>query len=277
MKDRFRERARAWGVAVEHAFETETSVIGFGLRDRQAVVLKVLKRQGDEWASGQVVRAFQGHGVVRVHEYLDGAMLLERLMPGHSLVGMALDGRDNEAIDILADVVRHMSARTPPASCATVHDWAKVFERYPASGDDSIPRDLVEEGYRRFLVLASSQQQPHLLHGDLHHYNVLLDSDRGWLAIDPKGVVGETEYEIGAILRNPIEQPDLFLSTATVERRIAQIANGLSVSIDRVLGWGFAQAVLSAIWCVEDGFTVNAWNPALRLANVIRPMLPASP
>ena len=42
-----------------------------------------------------------------------------------------------------------------------------------------------------------------LLHGDLQHYNVLLDKDRGWVAIDPKGVVGELEYEVGALLRNP--------------------------------------------------------------------------
>jgi streptomycin 6-kinase len=43
-----------------------------------------------------------------------------------------------------------------------------------------------------------------LLHGDLQHYNVLLDRKRGWLAIDPKGVVAEGEFELGAALRNPI-------------------------------------------------------------------------
>jgi streptomycin 6-kinase len=40
---------------------------------------------------------------------------------------------------------------------------------------------------------------------DLHHYNVLSDSGRGWLAIDPKGLVGEVEYEVGAAIRNPID------------------------------------------------------------------------
>lgn len=51
---------------------------------------------------------------------------------------------------------------------------------------------------------------------DLQHYNVLFDDARGWLAIDPKGVVGEVEYEIGAILRNPIERPDLFAAPEIV-------------------------------------------------------------
>lgn len=59
-----------------------------------------------------------------------------------------------------------------------------------------------------------------LLHGDLHHYNVRFDRDHGWNAIDPKGVVGEFEYEVGALLRNPIKQPEIFTDPATIERRI---------------------------------------------------------
>ncbi len=51
--------------------------------------------------------------------------------------------------------------------------------------------------------LLLSQGEPVLLHGDLHHYNLLQHQDT-WLAIDPKGVVGEREFEIGAFLRNPV-------------------------------------------------------------------------
>lgn len=106
--------------------------------------------------------------------------------------------------------------------------------------------------------------------------NVLFDSDRGWLAIDPKGVVGEVEHEIGAALRNPFEQPDLFASRSTIERRLKQFTRRLNLDYERTLAWGFAQAVLSAIWGIEDGFVVDATNPSLRLAEVIRPMLGAA-
>lgn len=116
-------------------------------------------------------------------------------------------------------------------------------------------------------------RQPRLLHGDLQHYNVLFDSDCGWLAIDPKGVVGEVEYEVGAVLRNPFERPELFLSRPTIERRLEQFTTRLDLDYQRALAWGFAQAVLSAIWEIEDGFAVDTTNPALRLAEVIRPML----
>jgi streptomycin 6-kinase len=298
--DRIQLHAREWRVIVEDTFETESSVIAFGTRDmdgagsrKQEVVLKVVKQPGDEWHSGEVLAAFNGHGFVQVYEHAPGAVLLQRLRPGNSLVDLSLHGRDEEATDILAGIIQQMSSvessiasvelptserespnpRAPLQHCPTVHDWAKAFERYIATGDKQIPMDLVMAGQRVYRHLCSSQQRPILLHGDLQHYNVLFDSDRGWLAIDPKGVFGEIEYEIGAALRNPLAQPELFLLPATIERRLGQFTSRLNLNYERTLAWGFAQAVLSAIWGVEDGFTVDATNPALGLAAVMRPML----
>lgn len=264
---------RAWSVVVDETLETESSFIGFGRRGSQPVVLKVLRRPGDEWRSGEILNAFGGRGVVQVYEHIEGAVLLERLRPGNSLVEMALNGRDDEATEILADVIQKMSPCRSVNQCATVQDWAKGFERYAASGDDQIPKNLVEEGHRIYSQLCDSQSQPRLLHGDLQHYNVLWDSDRGWLAIDPKGVVGEIEYEIGAALRNPCERPELFASQSTIERRLERFVSRLNLDFKRALAWGFAQAILSAIWDVEDGFAVDSRNPALMLAAGIRPML----
>lgn len=220
-----------------------------------------------------MLEAFRGNGVVRVHEHVEGALLLERLRPGDSLVAMAVEGRDEEATAILADVIQRMFGCEPPTGCATLHDWASGFQRYSASGDRRIPEHLVEEGHRWYSQLCASQRQPRLLHGDLHHSNVLFDSGRGWLAIDPKGVIGEVEYEIGAVLRNPAERPDLFASSEIVERRLKHFARRLNLDFERALGWGLAQAILSAIWGIEDGFTVDAKDPSLRLAHAIQPML----
>jgi streptomycin 6-kinase len=133
---------------------------------------------------------------------------------------------------------------------------------------------LVQEAEGIYRSLAGSQKQTMLLHGDLHHYNVLFDSNRGWVAIDPKGVVGELEYELGAIVRNPGEVPDFYISRAVVERRLKQLTDALGLNFDRALSWSFAQAVLSAIWDVEDGFPVTADHPSLRLAEVTRHMNP---
>lgn len=270
---RIKQHAREWRVVVEESFETETSVISFVRRDGQSLVLKVVKEEGDEWRAGEVLNAFEGNGVTRVYEHTGGAMLVERLCPGTSLATLALASNDEEATEILAAVIESMSPREPPKGCPTIGDWARGFERYLATGDDRIPRDLVEWGRQLFLDLCSTQSRTRLLHGDLQHYNVLLDSQRGWLAIDPKGVVGELEYETGAILRNPFERPDLFLSLVTIERRLKQLSNKLNLDFERTLAWAFAQSVLSAIWETEDGVEIDASNPSLKLAQVIRPML----
>jgi streptomycin 6-kinase len=272
------ERVRDWGVVVQNTFETQSSFIAFGKRGNQSVVLKVIRQPGDEWRCGEVLAAFDGRGTARVYEYIEGAALLERLNPGTSLASIALEGRDEEATEILADVIGRMSRAPEPAperfkAFVSAQVWGKGFQRYLASGDNQIPRSLVEQGQRLYFDLCASQRDVRLLHGDLQHYNVLFDSDRGWLAIDPKGVIGEIEYEIGASLRNPYEKPDLFASPETVERRLRCFEAKLKLNADRVLAWGYAQAVLSAIWSVEDGFAVDAGNPSLRLANTIRPIL----
>jgi streptomycin 6-kinase len=194
-------------------------------------------------------------------------------MPGHSLVSMATGGNDDEATGVLAGVIEQMSGCTPPKRCAAVQDWGKGFDRYVATGDRQIPGDLVEEAARCYAQLAASQRQTSLLHGDLQHYNVLSDSRRGWLAIDPKGVVGELEYELGAALRNPIERPVLFTSPKTIEIRLDRFARTLSLDRERALRWAFAQAVLSAIWSVDDGLTIDAKSPVIGLAKTLRAMV----
>jgi Aminoglycoside/hydroxyurea antibiotic resistance kinase len=92
-----------------------------------------------------------------------------------------------------------------------------------------------------------------LLHGDLHHENVLRSDRAGWLAIDVAGVLGEPAFDVGALLHNPwpglLDAPD---SRRVLARRMDVLADGLGVDRDRVSGWGFAFSVLSAIWCDED-------------------------
>jgi len=262
--------AQQWGVAITRAQETTGSLVAFGLRDQTRVVLKISKQRGDEWHAGDVLRAFAGDGTVRLYESEAGAVLLERLDPGTELVELVRQGNDEWATKILAEVIKQMAHHPPPTSCPTVVQWGRGFDRYLNSGDAQIPLDLVNEARGSFRRLADSQRGTMLLHGDLQHYNVLFDSTRGWVAIDPKGVVGELEYEIGALVRNPIEQPDFLASRDVIERRLGILTKMLELDYQRALEWSFAQAVLSAIWEVEDGHPVDSDNPALKLAHTLR-------
>lgn len=266
-------KAAEWNVLLEETRETASSLIGFGVRDGRRVVLKLTKSAGDESHSGAVLRAFNGNGAVRVIEAETSAVLLERLEPGDELVSLVRRGADDEATAILADLIAKLANHRAPKECPTIADWGRGFDRYLQSDDRQVPRKLVVEAQQLYQHLASSQQTTMLLHGDLQHYNVLLDRSRGWIAIDPKGVVGELEYEIGALLRNPVEQPELFTNCKMIERRLEILCHRLKLDYSRTLRWSFAQAVLSAIWDVEDGNVVEADHHALLLAHVVRSML----
>lgn len=272
VRSRFEDRIRAWRIVVERIAETESSILAFGRRGDQRVVLKVIRNRGDEWRAAEILDAFDGKGMVRAYEYVDGAMLLEGLSPATSVVRIAINGDDERATEILAKVIGKMSPGTPVNTVSTIEDWAKGFGRYVASGSAGIPERLVSEAHRVYMALCGSQSRPRLLHGDLHHDNVVFDSERGWLAIDPKGVVGEPEYEVGAVLRNPYEKPELFSDRSTIEKRVDRLARELSLDAPRILAWAFAQTVLSAIWAVEDGVALEPDNPWITLANAIRTM-----
>jgi streptomycin 6-kinase len=266
-------KAAAWNVTLEETRETASSWLGFGVRDGRRVVLKVMKTAGDEMRSGEVLRGFAGDGVVEVYEAELGAVLLQRLEPGDDLVTLVRRGDDDNATRILADVIARLAGHEPPLATVTVADWSHGFDRYEQSADEQIPSGLVREAHEMYRELANSQRTTMLLHGDLQHYNVLFDTKRGWVAIDPKGVAGELEYEVGALLRNPIELPQLFSNRATIERRLKILTSLLPLNHKRALRWSFAQAVLSAIWDIEDGCSINPTHPALLLAQSLRSML----
>jgi streptomycin 6-kinase len=271
--DLLETRTLRWGVTIEETIETPTSVIGFGRRGNDRVVIKITKEECDESHAGEVLRAFNGAGAVRVLESETGAVLLEQLEPGDQLVELVRRGRDDDATSILAKVIEQLSQHTAPPNTSTVFDWARGFDRYLATRDKQVPDDLVTQARELYRVLANSQEEPMLLHGDLQHYNVLSDEVRGWVAIDPKGVVAELEYEIGSVLRNPVEQPEFLASVNTIERRLDILVDTLRLDRARVIAWSFSQAVLSAIWEIEDGYNIRPDNTALRLARTLKPML----
>ena len=119
-----------------------------------------------------------------------------------------------------------------------------------------------------FFELLESSEPPVLLHGDLHHDNVLSTIEGEYLAIDPKGVLGERCYEVGAFLRNP--SLDLLKKEKLgkiMRRRVDMIVERLGFERERVIGWGISQAVLSAIWCDEDG--VDCMEGMMRVAEIL--------
>ena len=203
--------------------------------------------------------AFGGSGAARLvaSDASRGALLLERLEPGTPLTALCEedDGAATSAAAAVMRSLRRTSLRQPHLF-PTAADWGLGFERCRAHFDGNtgpFPPKLFEEAQSLYAELLRTSAPPALLHGDLHHGNILAAERASWLAIDPQGVVAEPAYEVGALLRNPL--PQLLRTSNPVrvtERRIAQLSDELGYERARVRGWGLAQAVLSAWWTIED-------------------------
>ena len=253
LDERFATYTRDWRVKVDEIRWTETSQLGFGTRDNRPVVLKVIRRENsEEWQCGRVLEAFGGAGVIRPIVHSPGAVLLPRLVPGSELVSLNLAGRDDEATEIIASLLRRMSdSPVDLADSRSVDQLLSEFTTFRDGGRDFIPSSDVERAETLFSELCATQRDIRLLHGDLHHYNVLFDEDAGWVAIDPWGVRGEIEFEIGAALRNPVDLPNLLGDPGVVARRLDTYERALGLDADRALKWAFATTVLAILWPAE--------------------------
>jgi streptomycin 6-kinase len=240
--------------------------------DRTPVVLKVHAPTGEFEHESTAIKLFAGHGMVRLldcdadHQ----VMLLERLQPGRLLKDIQ---DDEKATSYAAGVMRRLWRPAPVQHpFPTVQDWGKGFERLRThynGGCGPFPPRLLDKAETLFAELSASMAEPVLLHGDLHHENILSAERQPWLAIDPKGLIGEPAYETGDLLRNQLPKEHL-RSAQTVRmlrRRIDQLAEELTLDRQRVRDWGIAQAVLAVWWGIED--SDHVWAEALACAEML--------
>jgi streptomycin 6-kinase len=223
----------------------------------------------------ETLAAYDGAGAVRLLAYDEtrGALLLEAAEPG-TLARELVPGRDLVATAALITVMRRLHAAPAPSTVVSLatrdrRSFDGYLRRHPDHGP--LPRRLVERARTLHSELSTSASAAVLLHGDLHHDNVLRARREPWLAIDPHGVVGDPGYEVGAMLYNP--QPDnrdpALLDL--VPARIEQLADGLGLPVERAVAWGFVQAVLSEVWTTEGGGTPG--SRALDVALQLEPRL----
>jgi len=271
--------ARRWSLTLSPPFPNLTFnyVAPASRADGTEAVLKVGVPNKELRTQAAALRAFGGRGSVRLLESdADaGVLLLERLRPGAVLTTLADEAHDDEATRVAASVMRGLWCPAPPGhDFPTVADWGRSFASLRArsgGGTGPLPTAQVEEAESLFAELLASSGPPVLLHGDLHHDNILSASRQPWLAIDPKGVVGEPAYEVGALLRNLWPERHAHQDPRRLlERRAHRLAEELGMDRARVRGWAVAQAVLSAVWSVEDGD--ESWEAAMADAELLAAM-----
>jgi streptomycin 6-kinase len=194
-----------------------------------------------------------------------GLLLLERLTPGTMLVTLE---NDDEATSIAAQVLRLIQHTAPGGKdFIPLKKWFDGLTGLRARFNGStgpFPPKTVEIIEHLIPEIFNEDRPQVLLHGDFHHYNIL-NSERGWLVIDPKGVIGAAEYEVGPFLVNPIEvMPDETEAIRRTQRRIAIFAEQLGFDRQRLLRWATCFSLLSSWWDVDEngkgGEFSRAWT-----------------
>ncbi len=212
----------------------------------------VLKMGCDAEVSRNEYRAlqhFRGSGSIRVLDYDEAhsALLLEATIPGLSL--NRLQSKE-EAISAYAKVVQALSSAPQPSEdFPHVRVWLESIEKL---NDPRVDPDWINKAQSLKQILLSSSEPEYLCHGDLHFDNVLSQRN-GFMAIDPKGIIGEMAFEASAfdcLSPEEIENPN-FDSTLLL-RRIDLLAAALKLNPERLLGWIFLRVMLSIQWSIED-------------------------
>lgn len=187
---------------------------------------------------------------------------MPRLKPGNDLTALCLSGRDQEATDIIARLIQQFPTLESPLwdAMPEAGDLLSGFQRYRHRAVGIFDEEVVARAESTFKELCASQGSVRVLHGDLHHYNVLFDDALGWMVIDPQGIVAELEFELGASLRNP-DAPVLLRDPWVLEGRLNTFRLRLGIDGDRTLRWAFSQAVLAVLWPTEPGIGADLSVP----------------
>jgi streptomycin 6-kinase len=240
-------------------------------RGRPAV-LKLLTAVGieDERYGATALAYWNGIGAARLYQADAGAHLLE-FIDGMDCVALVQEDRDDEATAIIGEVIATLHgacARSMPEALTTLEDrFSELFKAALCPGADPI----VCLGAKVARELLDAPLNNCVLHGDLHHENVLQSSERGWLAIDAKGLLGETTYDGAMAVLNPMGFDTLTEQPERIQKMTEVLADRMQVSHLRLLRYTFAHACLSASWAMES--SIFSSSHALRIARTINDML----
>jgi streptomycin 6-kinase len=212
---------------------------------------------------------FNGTGAVKIlrSDHNTGIMLLEKLTPGTFLEESSNEMQNTLiSVELMNKLHKTIQEEEIPLF-PSLANWFQGFDRlyqYFQGETGPIPKGLIDRAQAISKELLASMGPLVLLHGDLHYANILLSDKHGWLSIDPKGVIGEREYEIPF----PRISEAGNINKISIKRRLDQFIEISGFDRQRILGWAFSKAVLAAWWSFEDNGEI--WQPFLDCAEILK-------
>lgn len=204
--------------------------------------------EAEERAASLLMAWWGGEGAARVPANEADAILLERAEGKASLADLARHGRDDEASRIICAVITklHAPRSKPLPKLVPLAQWFRELK--PAA---SAQGGILALSAMTAHDLLAAQRELAVLHGDVHHGNILDFGERGWLAIDPKGLIGERCFDYANIFCNP--DHETARAPGRLARQIEVVADAAGLERKRLLKWVLAWAGLSAAWHIGDG------------------------
>lgn len=214
-------------------------------------MLKISHEQ-DELLGGALLDWWDGQGAAQIYAREGEALLMERATGSRSLADMARSGQDDQASRILCAVADelHRERTRPLPHLTPLTVWFRELQ--PAAETHG---GILMRSYQAATDLLADQRQITPLHGDLHHDNVLDFGPRGWLAIDPKHIIGERVFDFANIFTNPdLSDPSRPVATlpGVFARRLRVVSESARLEPERLLKWILAWTGLSAAWYLGD-------------------------
>lgn len=227
-----------------------------GIQGNTPIILKLSLDEESLKKEASALKCFARQGAVNVIAEGDGFLLLEQAMPGISLRSCFLSRKIDE-IAIVCKVMKRLHQSSLPKN----HNFPHISEWLCALYNDwDIPREYLQKARNLCDHLLKTRPLDVLLHGDLHHDNILKNGD-DWVIIDPKGVVGEPLYDVSIFICNPA--PELLMqgdATSIIQNRMVAFSQALHVPITRIADWCFVRSVLAWAWGLGDNCDTKYWE-----------------
>jgi streptomycin 6-kinase len=242
-----RRAKSAWGLLDDgDYFLAGNSLLQPVLSDRRPAMLKV-PLSGKGQVGFRLLDCWAGNAAINVYKYDADALLMERATGERSLRRIVLDGRESEANMIVCEVVQqlHANACAKPADLPPLASW---FQSLNSAATQQ--GGIFAKCHEIAVALLRDPGDIVALHGDIHYDNILDAQARGWLAIDPKGVIGERGFDYANLFCNPTIE--IAASPMRLPREIPLVAAKASLDPQRLLRWIIAWSGLMAAWMLED-------------------------
>jgi streptomycin 6-kinase len=235
------------------------------LSDGTKVVLKLVVPGDDFVHEVEALKLFSGNGIARlIDSDMDkGIIILECITPGEKLAASIQN--DEAATTIICDVMKKLwIPALDHCQLPTTSDMESKFrhlcDRHP-DGIGPFSKTTLSETAALFKNMNDTMKQKYVLHGDLHHYNILSSDEKAWIAIDPHGVVGEREYDVIFMFWTKLPSENL---AECIEKRINILVNELKLNEERLLLWGICHNTYNLC-----GYIHNYGNPLKDIFEVI--------